>query len=368
MRRIRYVVLGLCALAAAPLFAVCTVQVNVTRPDTHVVHLAWAPVQGATQYYFEWSTDAFSTTQRTPIGSSATSVDFVRTNSAFLTPYAFRITAVNDHDPNADACTGTAAASFIGDFAFRTKITRAIVPVVAKIAGQNGSDFRTSLRLTATASNTGHGKIIFHPAGQEGSDADPSIPYAFSAPWQVIEYDDIVGAFGRTGVGSLDIVPDFDAPNQHALVPIAEAHLYNQTANGTFGSFEHQVQPIDFLTATEVRAHASSNGQYRVNVGFRTISTSTINFDIYTATGDVRAHGTFVYPPNYTLLTSPEALLGTSLAAGESIGIHADPGSVAIPFYTYTDNGTNDPSIFMPEYSVKTELGFYDLPGLVTLQ
>ena len=119
MKRIRHVVLGLCALAAAPLFAVCTVQVNVTRPDTHVVHLAWAPVQGATQYYFEWSTDAFSTTQRTPIGSSATSVDFVRTNSAIFTAYSFRITAVNDHDPNADACTGTATANFIGDLAFR---------------------------------------------------------------------------------------------------------------------------------------------------------------------------------------------------------------------------------------------------------
>jgi len=365
MNRFRSLGLVAVVLAASPLMAVCTFQATASRPDTHTIAVTWSPVPGATQYYVETSTDNFATVQRTPIGG-ATSFSLVRTNSAFLTSYYFRITAAEG--PDNAACVATTSTIFMGDLPFRSKITRTIVPVVAKIAGANGSDFKTSLRLTAVTSNTGHGKIIFHPAGQQGSDADPTITYAFNKAWQVIEYDDILGAFGVTGVGSLDIVPDLEQSNQDAVVPMAQARLYNQTSNGTFGSFEHHVQPIDFLASTEVRGRASANGQYRVNIGFRTISTSTLNFDVYDVNGDARLHRSFTYPPNYTLLTSPEALLGTSLAPGESVGITTERGSAAIPFYTYTDNGTNDPTIFVPEFSVKIQLGTYELPGVVTLQ
>ena len=184
-----------------------------------------------------------------------------------------------------------------------------------------------------------------------------------------IVFDDIVGAFGKTGVGSIDIVPVLNDPtNRQPYVPVAEAHLYNQTANGTFGSFEHHVQPIDFLASNEVRAHASETGQYRVNIGFRTISTTMMNFDVYDVNGSLRLHRSFTYGPNFTLLTSPEALLNTSLAPGETIAVYPERGSYAIPFFTYTDNGTNDPTIFMPEFPVKSSLGPYDVPGVVTIQ
>lgn len=370
MKRIRYGFLAVAVAAVAPLLAApCTFQLNVTGTDRHSQHLSWAPVPGATQYYLESTTDDFGTTQRIPIGGpNVTSTDFLRTSSAFLTNYTFRVVAQMGNTAAADTCTGTAVGHILFDNAFRTKVIRAVVPVVAKIPGQNGSDFRTSLRLTSTSPITGTGKIIFHPAGQEGSDADPSIPYAFSKDRQVIEYADILGAFGLTGVGSIDIVPNTTFTVLSNVVPLAEAHLYNKVASGTFGSFEHHVQPGDFLTPMELRAQASSTGQYRVNIGVRTISTSTVNFDVYDANGDVRVHRTFVYPQTFTLLTSPEALLGTSLAPGESISIYAERGSVAIPFYTYTDNGTNDPSLFIPEFAVKTVIPDYEIPGIVSLE
>jgi hypothetical protein len=358
-------------LVASPLFAVCTIDIP-GQSSTAAHTLTWVAVPGANQYFAEYSNDAFVTTTRVPLGSSATFFDLQRTVT-FPIDYSFRVTAVNDQNPDF-LCTGTARRLFTFNFPFRVAVERTVIPIVATIPGANGSQFKTSLRLTAPTALAGKGKIIFHPAGTQGNDSDPSIPYSFSRDGQTIVFDDIVGAFGATGVGSIDIVPagaTFGDPSNSSAgvyVPIAEAHLYNQTAGGTFGSFEHHVQPIDFLNSNEVRAHASETAQYRVNVGVRTISTSTINFDIYDTNNDVRVHRSFTYPPNFVLLSSPEALLGTALAPGETLAIAPERGSIAIPFYTYTDNGTNDPTIFMPEFSVKVNLGPYDVAGALTIQ
>jgi len=366
----RFLLAVLVVLLASPLFAVCNIDIQKSFID-HGYHLSWANVAGADQYYFEYSNDGFITTTRVPLGSSGTMIDFQRTVADPI-DYSFRVTALNTKDPNAQVCTGTTNALFTltgPNFDFRNAIKRTIVPVVATIPGANGSQFKTSLRLTAQTALVGKGKLIFHPAGQVGSDDDPSIPYSFSHDGESIVFDDIVGAFGKTGVGSIDIVPVLNDPtNRQPYVPVAEAHLYNQTANGTFGSFEHHVQPIDFLASNEVRAHASETGQYRVNIGFRTISTTMMNFDVYDVNGSLRLHRSFTYGPNFTLLTSPEALLNTSLAPGETIAVYPERGSYAIPFFTYTDNGTNDPTIFMPEFPVKSSLGPYDVPGVVTIQ
>ena len=353
----------LAVLIAFPLLAACELKVARTGID-HGVRVSWDPVPGANQYYFEFSSDDFATSQRQVLGPNATSVDFLRTVTEY-TNYAFRITAFNDKDARVEPCVGEVYQFVLPDYDFRTAFLRVIVPIVASTAGQNGAQFKTSLRLSALSGGIGTGKIIFHPAGQAGSDADPSIPYAFSRTGQVIEFDDIVGAFGRTGVGSLDVVPL--ASQNEPQVPIVEARLYNQTSNGTFGSFEHHVQPIDFVNAQSLRAQAPPS-QFRMNIGFRTISTSTVNFDVFDASNEVRLHRSFVYPPNYTVLTTPEELLGTSLAPGEAIVIAGERGSMVIPFYTYTDNGTNDPSLFLPEFAVKASLGPYELPGIVKVQ
>ena len=359
----RPVLVSLILLVSLPMFAVCTIDIG---SNAHTV--TWALVPGANQYYIEYSSNAFVTTTRVPLGASATSFDLQRTAS-YPVDYSFRVTALNDRDPNF-ICTGTATRLIRVDLSFRRAMERAIIPVVATIAGANGSQFKTSLRLTAQTALVGNGKIIFHPANSEGTDDDPSIPYSFTRDGESIVFDDIVGAFGRFGVGSIDIVPSVanftDPTNRSDYVPLAEAQIYNETAEGKFGSFEHPVQPIDFLTPMEVRAHASS--QYRVNIGVRTISTSTINFEIYTADNDIRVHRSFTYPPNYTLLTSPEALLGTALRGGETLAIYPERGSYAIPFYTYTENGTNDPTLFIPEFPVKPTLGPYDVSGSVAIQ
>src|SRR5947207_14172041 len=155
-RGISFLVLVL--FAAAPLFAVCNFNVGLTFIERGT-RISWSPVQGADQYYLEYSTDGFLTTQRQVLAPNATSVDFLRTLSGFGTRYSFRITALNSKDSNAEVCTGTTALILHGDNAFRAAITRAIVPIVASIPGANGAQFKTSLRLRALTGNTGSGKI-----------------------------------------------------------------------------------------------------------------------------------------------------------------------------------------------------------------
>jgi len=365
------IVLGsLMLLISLPAFAVCTIDIPQDGKETSGHTVSWVAVPGANFYTIEYSSDAFATTRRVLLGPNATSFDLSRTVS-YPADYSFRVTALNDRDPNF-LCSGTTTRFIPIDIEFRRAFERAIIPVVASIPGAFGSRYKTSLRLTAQTALVGKGKIIFHPAGSEGTDDDPSIPYSFSRDGESIVFDDVVAAFGTFGVGSIDIVPAVatfsDPTNRSDYIPIAEAHIYNETPSGTFGSFEHQVQPIDFLTSTEVRARAPEKGEYRVNVGFRTLSTATMNFDIYNAKNDVRLHRAFTYPPNYTLLTSPEALLGTALAAGESLAVYPERGSYAIPFYTYSESGTNDPTLFVPEFPVKPALGPYDVAGHVAIQ
>jgi len=350
----RFVPATLILVVSLPAFALCTIDL---QSAGHTV--TWAVVPGANDYTIEYSSNAFATTTRVPLGSIATFFDLPRTASDPV-GYSFRVTAISTKDPNF-RCTGTATRLLPNDVSFRQAMERAIIPVVATIAGVNGAVFKTSLRLTAQTALTSKGKIIFHPAGCVGTDADPSIPYAFTHDGESIVFDDVVGAFGRVGVGSIDIVPE---PGSN--VPIAEAHIYHPAANGTFGSFEHQVQPIDFLNPVQVRAYASQ--QVRVNIGVRTISTSEIHFDLYDNNNEIRVQRALTYPPNYTLLSSPEALLGTALAPGEMLVIYAERGSLAIPFFTYTESGTNDPTLVMPAFPVKATLGPYDVAGVVSVK
>ncbi|HEX6177542.1 MAG TPA: hypothetical protein VF057_04235, partial [Thermoanaerobaculia bacterium] len=105
-----------------------------------------------------------------------------------------------------DSCSTSIETTLKVDAQFRALTRKAILPVVASTPGVNNGRFRTSLTLRGTNLR---GRIVFHPAGRPASDSDPSIPYKLDQLAQV-KYDDIVGAIGGSGVGSIDIIPDED--------------------------------------------------------------------------------------------------------------------------------------------------------------
>ena len=125
--------------------------------------------------------------------------------TTFDMPVTYVLTAYNPSNPN-DACAATLTVNIKADPEFVRTAQRGVIPLVGKTPGLNGADFRTSLTLMGNESI--HGRLVFHPAGQAASDADPSIPYSFTQGAPVLQFDDLMAAFGRTGLGSLDIIPE----------------------------------------------------------------------------------------------------------------------------------------------------------------
>jgi hypothetical protein len=159
--------------------------------------------------------------------------------TTFDLPVVYRVVATNFADPS-DSCYGEAIVKVHADPELDRLTRRAVVPVVGTTGGLNGSFFKTSLKMIGN--ETLHGRLVFHPIFQERKDSDPSIPYDFSAG-DVLVFDDLMAAFGLFGVGSLDIVPE--GTNQQ--VPVAETRIYNQSADGTFGTMEPMIMPAQFF-------------------------------------------------------------------------------------------------------------------------
>jgi hypothetical protein len=256
------------------------------------------------------------------------------------TRYWYRVDALFDPTVQIDgACTGFTDFVLKPDPEFRRMTRRVIVPIAGSTTGANSARFRTSLRLTSTTASQ-HGRIVFHPAGQARV-TDPSIGYEFTGLRQTLAWDDIVAAMGTTGIGSLDIIPDEDAA---PAPPIVLTRQFTDSGSGTYGEFQSAVAPFDFLSPSGFTVVVPDT-HFRVNLGFRTLTATTVQALIYTLGGQLRALKTATYPADYFTLIPASQLLG-DVAAGETFTLSFD-GSV-IPFYTLTDNGTNDPAVVIP--------------------
>src|ERR1043166_2743476 len=107
---------------------------------------------------------------------------------------------------------------------------RAVIPIVGSIRAADGSQFRTSLRLSVLPFDDGKtisGRIIFHPQGQPISDNNPSLTYSLTGHPRLVQevfWDDVVAAMGQSGIGTMDIVPDAAS---NGIIPAIEARDVN---------------------------------------------------------------------------------------------------------------------------------------------
>jgi hypothetical protein len=220
--------------------------------------------------------------------------------------------------------------------------------VVGSTPGAFGGQFKTALELRGTANQ--HGRLVFHPAGQPASDGDPSMPYSF-ATTRVIAFDDVVAAMGQQGIGSLDIIPDDDAPDR---VPDAEARLYNDTSMGTFGTFTRPVLPYEYLHPTGMEVRIPDN-RFRVNLGIRALTAATVTTIVLTADGRPNGLKTLTFPAGWMEMKSASDFLGRALEPGQSVAISVS--GAAVMFYTITENATNDPTLVLgPTRGTPTDL------------
>ncbi|HEV2718954.1 MAG TPA: hypothetical protein VG323_02960 [Thermoanaerobaculia bacterium] len=232
-------------------------------------------------------------------------------------------------------------------------LRKAVVPVVGSTPGANGAQFKTSLRIQALPG--AHGRIVFHRLGTMGSDADPSLTWSFpddAKSADFIQYDDVVAALGQSGLGSLDIIPDQNCCN---IFPTVITRVFNDTANGTFGAEEELSYPVQYFAPSRGGAQAAQtfippmSTQFRRNVGFRTLSNVDIGAFIIRKDG-TRFSGPLVhFPGEYMTMMSVEDFvknyMHTTIAPDDALVVYSNAEGQAIFFYTYTDNGTNDPAI-----------------------
>lgn len=214
----------------------------------------------------------------------------------------------------------------------------ATIPVVGSVAGAFGSFFRTSLAMGNPATSDIHGKLVFRPAGQAGSDTDPSLDFAIPAGG-TLNYADIIASMGQSGLGSLDIL------TTASPTPIATARVFNDTgAAGTSGLSEDAVPTgADYLSVASVFIPEDLTN-FRLNIGIRTFTAGSVNVTVYGADGSQQSSTINTYPADFFQQVSAAAFTGGTVPAGGRVVVSAYSQSFIV-YGSVTDNRTNDPTL-----------------------
>lgn len=299
--------------------------------------ISWPAVAGTLTYIIEETRSGTPVNMRTSrlLYTNSTSIDIQHESINDVT-YHYTITALH----NGGECTMRAQAVTFGDPVLRRAVRRGIVPVVGSTRGANGAVFKTYLRLEGA--NT-RGKVIFHQAGRQASDDDPSIAYDLTHASE-IEWNDIVAALGQSGIGSLSIVPDAGIAQE---LPRATVRLYNVAENGIYGATAEMYPGIDFLDVDSPfqRIDVPADGNFRVNVGARAILAGTARAIAVGADGVQKGTAERAFLAGEMVMGSPEAVYGLALVPGDVLLVSFS--RAMIPFYTLTDNRTNDPFLYV---------------------
>ena len=342
------------SLVLSSLFLVATTAPACTVVIKYEVgSLKWNATPGAVEYRVQESADS-GVTSRNYIVKGYEFRPTRRLTSDTRMTYivtAMLESGVRAADLESDGCSSRINVTIPADPAFRKLTRKAILPIVVSTAGANGSRFKTSLALRAIGD--ARGRIIFHPANAIANANDPSLPYDMHNGDRLF-FEDIVATLGQSGLGSIELLPDEDA---ESVVPLAEVRLFNDTPDGTFGSFAPVAYPFDFLRPQPLTIVAP-DPRFRVNVGFRALTDVRISVLIFGADGRLQSFFDRSYFAGWMQMTSVAAFIGRDLAAGESFQVFFD-GS-AIPFYTLTENRTNDPTVIIATPgSTSTNVGAY---------
>ncbi len=331
--------------------AACTLNVRLADPST----LAWDPIAGVKTYQVQESLDGYITSRNY---FSTTPAFHIAHRASADTKISYIVTAMLDNrtlsvTPSLDGCSELLVVTLPADAEFRALTRKAVLPIVGSGPGAFGGRFKSSLKMISNSPNQ-KGRLIFHPAGSTAAATDPSMPYYLgSGVGETLFIDDIVAELGASGVGSLDIVPD---PEATSSVPIVEARIINDTPSGTFGTTTSALYPFDFLQAPTLAVQIPE-GQSRVNIGLRTLTATRAKALIYSSSGRLREFRDLAWPADYTILGPAKQIIGADLQPGESVSLFFD--GAAMPFYTLTENRTNDPEVFVARPVQSTNVGSY---------
>lgn len=302
--------------------------------------VSWSASNRASEYIVDESTDASfaSPTTRT---TTATSLSFSHAVSTD-TRYYYRVrsrNAAGGCDLTSDYST---AVSVLVRATSSPILETRVVPVVASLNGDFGSVFKTAMQLYNPTSSTITGRLIYHPIGVSGTDADPSLDFSI-ASGKTLYYADFLPLIGQTGLGSLDIVAE------SSNLPVSSIRMFNDAgAAGTTGMAEDQMRPDDAVQTGQrgILIAPPEPAKARFNIGVRTLSLGArMTITVRSSEGAVVATSNKeLGPSTFIQQRASDFLGGTSLSANDTITFRIDAGSAFI-YGATNDNTTNDPSL-----------------------
>lgn len=301
--------------------------------------VSWPAVTSASEYAVDEALDANFTS---PSTTTVTATHATFTHSATTdTRYYYRVRARN----HSGACDNTSPSSTAVSVLVKAGVPPIvrILPVVGSLPGANGSFFKTSVQLYNSKGVTATGKIVFHTTGTSGNSGDPFLTYAL-APGKTINYDDLLPAMSKSGLGSADIIGDANSP-----LPVSSVRVFNDGGpNGTSGLSEEAVNPADALVTGDSGAiiAPADFAKFRLNIGIRSLDQG-VSFTVTVRDKDgvvVKTADKSFGPTFFTQPGSAAFLDGFALTGGETLTFTITSGS-AIIYGSTTDNTTNDPSL-----------------------
>ena len=227
---------------------------------------------------------------------------------------------------------------------------RIVIPGVGSTAGANGSQWKTSLQLVGYGSGTAY----FRPLGTfYGDDRDPHVRYDLGDMGSagipgVHQVADLNAAMGVTGVGNLDIVPDFidqgSPPYREGYIaPRVEARIYNDSGEGRFGGV------VEALTPTQLQRsslHIIVPAEYP-NVGLRTFDRPVkIRIGEYLREMEAIAiYGELEIPAHTYRQMSLAEVYGEVSPGANLLLLGNEREATFAGYYSVTNNVTNDTEI-----------------------
>lgn len=217
-----------------------------------------------------------------------------------------------------------------------------IVPIVGRLSGAGGSQFRSDLKLLNPSTGSSiTGQLVFTPRNQSPSPSDPSVPFSVPAGSVVFLEDVYASAFpGGSGAARVSIVLD----NPTGTKPVVDTSTYTATSDGgELGQSPTVFTPADYFGSGARLLTAVGKSTERTNIFVMTGSDgATIRWRYRTANGSSAATFSRTYSPDATFQVAASELVGFIPAPNASLEAVVEAGSARVamsPVNNITNQG-----------------------------
>ena len=216
-----------------------------------------------------------------------------------------------------------------------------MLAVVGSTAGASGSFFKTAVQLHNPTTTAETGRLVFHPAGANGSANDPALAFTLQ-PGETKYYADVLPEMNQSGLGSLDLYMSAGS------TPITLVRVFNDAGAAGTSGMSVEVIPVEnslFAGDEAVLIAPPDPVKARYNIGVRALSGgASVMFTLRSGSGVTRTTVSKTYGSDYFEQVSATTLLGVAPGASDTITISVNSGELLV-YGAATDNTTQDPTL-----------------------